>query len=81
MFPLAPQQLLRLSSQLLLAGLGLLLLGLLAAYGLESRLNLVSLVLAHSLTIIGPGLLKLGYVLRLAAQHGLRRGEQQHATA
>lgn len=76
MLPLAPPQLLRLSSQLLLTGLGLL-----AAYGLESRLNLGSLVLAHSLTIVGPGLLKLGYVLRLAAQHGLRRGEQRHATA
>ncbi|MDH0099651.1 transmembrane sensor/regulator PpyR [Pseudomonas sp. GD04158] len=81
MFPLTPQQLLRLSSRLLLSGLALLVIGLLAAYGLESRLNLASLVLAHSLTIVGPGLLKLGYVLRLAAQHGLRRGEQRHATA
>jgi hypothetical protein len=81
MFPLAPQQLLRLSSQLLLSGLGLLLLGLLAAYGLESRLNLASLVLAHSLTIVGPGLLKLGYVLRLAAQNGLRAREGGGATA
>jgi len=81
MLSLPPQRLLRLSSRMLLAGLGLLLLGLLAAYGLESRLNLSSLVLAHSLTIIGPGLLKLGYVLRLAAQHGLRQGGQHHATA
>ena len=81
MLTLAPQQLLQLSSRLLLSGLALLVIGLLAAYGLQRQLSLQLLVLAHSLTVIGPGLLKLGYVLRLAAQHGLQRGEPHHATA
>lgn len=78
-FSLCPQQVLRFSSQLLLSGLGLLLLGLLGAYGLERHLSMGLLVLAHSLTVIGPGLLKLGYVLRLAAQQA--SGKQEYCRA
>ncbi|MFZ3153452.1 transmembrane sensor/regulator PpyR [Pseudomonas sp.] len=67
-----PARALQLANRLLLVGVLLLLSGLLGAYGLEAQLNMGSLVTAHSLTIIGPGLLKLGYVLRLAAQQHLR---------
>lgn len=63
-----PLRALRLANQLLGAGLLLLLLGLFGAYGLDARLGLRLLVGAHALTILGPSLLKLGYVLRLAAQ-------------
>ena len=76
-----PQQVLRIANQMLLVGLGLLLIGLVGAYGLERQLNMATLVMAHSLTIIGPGLLKLGYVLRLTAQHGLEKREGCCASA
>ncbi|WP_445937800.1 transmembrane sensor/regulator PpyR [Pseudomonas sp.] len=67
-----PSRALQLANRMLLAGVLLLLSGLLGAYGLEAQLSMGSLVTAHALTIIGPGLLKLGYVLRLAAQQHLR---------
>ncbi len=67
---------LQLANRMLLAGVLLLLSGLLGAYGLEAQLSMGSLVTAHSLTIIGPGLLKLGYVLRLAAQQHLRKQQE-----
>ncbi|KFX70761.1 transmembrane sensor/regulator PpyR [Pseudomonas taeanensis MS-3] len=68
-----PIRALRLANQLLVAGLLLLLLGLAGAYGLDKHLGLRLLVGAHALTILGPSLLKLGYVLRLAAQQQLSR--------
>jgi hypothetical protein len=68
-----PIRALRLANQLLVAGLLLLLLGLAGAYGLDKHLGLRLLVSAHALTILGPSLLKLGYVLRLAAQQQLSR--------
>ena len=71
-----PARALRLANRMLLAGLLLLLSGLLGAYGLEAQLSMGSLVTAHALTIIGPGLLKLGYVLRLAAQQHLRKQQE-----
>jgi len=74
-------QILHLSSQLLWAGLVLLLLGVLAAYGLERHLNVPTLVLAHSLTLIGPSVLKIGYVLRLIAQERLKERASAHAIA
>lgn len=55
-----PVQSLRLANRLLGGGLALLLAGVLGA---------------HSLVILGPSLLKLGYVLRLAAQQRLKRLE------
>lgn len=74
MYPLnlPPAHILHLSSQLLWGGLILLLLGLLAAYGLERYLNVPTLVLAHILTLLGPSILKIGYVLRLNAQQRLK---------
>jgi len=74
MYPLnlPPAHILHLSSQLLWSGLFLLLLGLLAAYGMERYLNVATLVLAHSLTLLGPSILKIGYVLRLIAQQRLK---------
>ena len=58
MYPLnlPPAHILHLSSQLLWSGLFLLLLGLLAAYGMERYLNVPTLVLAHSLTLAGATL-------------------------
>ncbi|WP_161867500.1 MULTISPECIES: transmembrane sensor/regulator PpyR [Pseudomonas] len=83
MYPLnlPPMQILHLSSQLLWAGLVLLFLGVLAAYGLERHLNVPTLVLAHSLTLIGPSVLKIGYVLRLIAQERLKERASAHAIA
>lgn len=83
MYPLnlTPLQILHLSSQLLWAGLILLLVGLLTAYGLEKQLNVLSLVLAHSLTLLGPSILKIGYVLRLVAQQRLKDEAYVHAVA
>lgn len=82
MYPLnlPPLQILHLSSQLLWAGL-ILLLGLVAAYGLENHLNVPTLVLAHSLTLLGPSILKIGYVLRLVAQQRLKDEACAHAIA
>lgn len=83
MYPLnlPPLHILRLSSQLLLIGLLLLVLGLVAAYGLEKHLSMGLLVLAHSLTLIGPSMLKIGYVLRLVAQGRLKEQAVAHAFA
>ncbi|TIH10582.1 transmembrane sensor/regulator PpyR [Pseudomonas leptonychotis] len=66
-----PLRALQLANQLLVAGVLLLVSGLLGAYGLSAQLSIGSQVAAHSLTIIGPALLKLGYVVRLAAQQQL----------
>ncbi|WP_341304075.1 transmembrane sensor/regulator PpyR [Pseudomonas sp. TMP25] len=63
-----PQRALQLAQHMLWAGLVLLISGVLGAYVLAAHLSIGSQVAAHSLTIIGPALLKLGYVLRLAAQ-------------
>lgn len=83
MYPLnlPPVQILLLSTRLLWAGLLLLILGLVAAYGLDKQLNLAALVLAHSLTLIGPSVLKISYVLRLIAQARLAEGAGTHAVA
>ncbi|GIZ13859.1 MULTISPECIES: transmembrane sensor/regulator PpyR [Pseudomonas] len=83
MYPLnlPPLQILHLSSQLLWAGLILLLVGLVTAYGLERQLNVPTLVLAHSLTLIGPAILKIAYVLRLVAQQRLKDEACVHAIA
>ncbi|WP_017938863.1 hypothetical protein [Zestomonas thermotolerans] len=66
-----PLRALRLSGHLLLAGGVLLVLGVSAAYGFEHLLSIPQQVLAHSCVILGPTLLKIGYVLRLLAQHNL----------
>lgn len=63
----------RLASSLLAGGTLLLLLGLGGAYLFDAQLSLGVQVGAHALTILGPALLKVGYVMRLLAQQG-RRG-------
>ncbi|MCY1518460.1 hypothetical protein D9M68_531800 [compost metagenome] len=56
---------------LLWLGLAMLVSGILGAYLLDRYLSLVALVLAHGLTILGPTLIKVGYVMRLLGQHNL----------
>lgn len=68
-----PQRNLSMSWSLLTGGLVLLLLGVVGAYVVDGQLNLRSVVAAHAFTILGPTLLKLGYVLRLVAQHQMRK--------
>jgi len=70
-----PQNVLKLSTQMLLAGLVVLLAGVGAAYGFEGQLSIPALVAAHSGVVVGPTLLKIGYVTRLIAQHYLRKAE------
>jgi hypothetical protein len=65
----APQNVLRLSSKLLWTGLIMLLVGAIGAYGFERHIGLVELVLLHALVILGPTTIKIGYVMRLLAQH------------
>ncbi|MFJ3053833.1 transmembrane sensor/regulator PpyR [Pseudomonas nitroreducens] len=68
-----PQRNLSMSWSLLTGGLVLLLLGIVGAYFVDGHLNLQSIVAAHAFTILGPTLLKLGYVLRLIAQNQMRK--------
>ncbi|TRX74987.1 transmembrane sensor/regulator PpyR [Pseudomonas mangiferae] len=68
-----PQRALHLANRLLLSGAALGTGGLVAAYGLDTWLPIPALVLAHGLTVVGPGLLKIGYVMRLLSQARLRR--------
>ena len=62
---------LHLSSRVLGAGLALLLVGIYGAYLYHGHLPIAALVSMHAMTIIGPTLLKIGYVMRLLAQHRL----------
>lgn len=71
------QKVLNLSSKILWAGSLMLLVGVVGAYGFESRLGLVTLVILHSLVILGPTLLKIGYVMRLLAQYRLSKPEKE----
>ncbi|MGF6129193.1 hypothetical protein QF019_004421 [Pseudomonas frederiksbergensis] len=66
-----PQNVLHLSSKVLGLGLALLLVGIYGAYLYNGHLPIVALVSMHAMTIIGPTLLKIGYVMRLLAQHRL----------
>jgi multidrug transporter EmrE-like cation transporter len=75
----SPLNVLHVSSRVLWLGLGLLLVGITGAYGLDAHFNLPTLVSLHALVIIGPTLLKLGYVLRLVAQHQLRSPQAKMA--
>jgi uncharacterized membrane-anchored protein len=68
-----PINVLSLSTRVLWTGLIMLLTGILGAYVLDLHLNLVGLVSLHAMTIVGPTLIKIGYVMRLLAQHNLRK--------
>ncbi|MHC8314168.1 transmembrane sensor/regulator PpyR [Pseudomonas sp. LB3P31] len=66
-----PQNVLHLSSRILGAGLALSLAGIYGAYLYQGNLPIPVLVSLHAMTIIGPTLLKIGYVMRLLSQHRL----------
>ncbi|KAB0495191.1 transmembrane sensor/regulator PpyR [Pseudomonas vancouverensis] len=66
-----PQNLFNLSNRVLGAGLAMLLVGIYGAYLYGGHLSILVLVMMHALTILGPTLLKIGYVMRLVSQHRL----------
>ncbi|KPU58604.1 putative membrane protein [Pseudomonas fluorescens] len=66
-----PQNVLDLSSRVLGAGLAMLLAGIYGAYLYDGHLSIVVLVAMHAMTIVGPTLLKIGYVMRLLSQYRL----------
>jgi hypothetical protein len=68
-----PQNVLHLSSRVLVIGLAMLLAGIYGAYLYEGHLSILALVSLHAMTIVGPTLLKIGYVMRLLSQHRLHR--------
>lgn len=70
-----PTHVLSLSTRVLWTGLIMLLAGIIGAYVLDLHLNLVELVSLHAMTIVGPTLIKIGYVMRLLAQHNLRKAQ------
>lgn len=76
-----PQRLLQLSHLFLWIGLSQLLLGITGAYYLDVHLGLLTLVGAHGLVILGPTLIKLGYVMRLTALYQMRKEERELACA
>jgi len=59
---------LRLSSKVLALGAILLRVGLYGAYFYDGALAIRTLVSMHAMVILGPSLLKVGYVMRLVAQ-------------
>jgi hypothetical protein len=69
-----PQNILEMSSRVLGAGLAMLLVGIYGAYLYDGHLSIVVLVTMHAMTILGPTLLKIGYVMRLLSQYRLSRG-------
>ncbi|MBS4080974.1 transmembrane sensor/regulator PpyR [Pseudomonas rustica] len=68
----SPLNVLNLSSKVLVAGLVMLLAGIYGAYLYEGHMAIALLVAMHALTILGPTLIKIGYVMRLLAQYRLR---------
>ena len=66
-----PQNVLHLSSKILGVGLAMLLAGIYGAYLYAGSLPIVVLVAMHAMTIVGPTLIKIGYVMRLLSQHRL----------
>ena len=69
-----PQNVLDVSSRVLGAGLAMLLAGIYGAYLYDGHLAITVLVTLHAMTILGPTLLKIGYVMRLLSQYRLSRG-------
>jgi hypothetical protein len=66
-----PRNVLQLSSRVLGAGLAMLLAGIYGVYLYGGHLSIVVLVTMHAMTIVGPTLLKIGYVMRLLSQYHL----------
>lgn len=67
----SPLNVLHLSSKVLVAGLVMLLAGIYGAYLYDGHMPIALLVAMHAMTIIGPTLLKIGYVMRLLSQYRL----------
>jgi hypothetical protein len=68
-----PLNVLHLSSKVLGAGLVMLFAGIYGAYLYDGHMPIALLVSMHAMTIIGPTLLKIGYVMRLLAQYRLAK--------
>lgn len=68
----SPLRVVKLSHVLLIGGLVMLVVGVILAYGYDARLKLHELVAAHTLTVLGPTAIKLGYVMRLVGFNRLR---------
>lgn len=69
----SPLNVLHLSSKMLVAGLVMLLAGIYGAYLYQGHMPIALLVAMHALTIVGPTLIKIGYVMRLLSQYRLAR--------
>lgn len=69
----SPLNVLHLSSKVLGAGLVMLFAGIYGAYLYDGHMPIALLVAMHAMTIIGPTLLKIGYVMRLLAQYRLAK--------
>ena len=69
----SPLNVLHQSSKVLVAGLIVLLAGIYGAYLYQGNMPIALLVAMHAMTILGPTLLKIGYVMRLLAQYQTRR--------
>ncbi|RON17063.1 transmembrane sensor/regulator PpyR [Pseudomonas brassicacearum] len=68
-----PLRVLHLSSKVLGAGLVMLFAGIYGAYLYAGHMPIALLVAMHAMTIVGPTLLKIGYVMRLLAQYRLSK--------
>ncbi|MBB2485030.1 hypothetical protein H5407_07275 [Mitsuaria sp. WAJ17] len=64
-----PQRFLRTGNRTLMVSFAIMVLSTLVAYPLADQVGLGLQVLAHLAIVIAAGFFKLGYVLRLAAQH------------
>ncbi|AXI61069.1 transmembrane sensor/regulator PpyR [Pseudomonas kribbensis] len=69
----SPLNVLHLSSKMLVAGLVMLLAGIYGAYLYQGHIPIALLVAMHAMTIVGPTLIKIGYVMRLLSQYRLAR--------
>ncbi|TFH79491.1 MULTISPECIES: transmembrane sensor/regulator PpyR [Pseudomonas] len=69
----SPLNVLHLSSKVLVAGLVMLLAGIYGAYLYQGHMPIALLVGMHAMTIVGPTLIKIGYVMRLLSQYRLAR--------
>ncbi|PNG45584.1 transmembrane sensor/regulator PpyR [Pseudomonas asplenii] len=77
----SPLNVLYLSSKVLVSGLIMLLAGIYGAYLYNGHMPIALLVAMHALTILGPTLIKIGYVMRLLAQYRIRGPQMIRQTA
>lgn len=67
----SPSKVFNLANNLVVSGVVILLVGVLGAYCFDEAIGLGLVVGSHMLTIVGPSLVKLGYVMRLSVQDRL----------